>query len=100
MCSGAVDSIYVLKALIDGADGVLIGGCHPGDCHYQTGNFKARRRVAILKGILNHMGFTQERIWLKWISASEGKLFADTVTKMVEELKKMGPNPMKQLWNA
>jgi F420-non-reducing hydrogenase iron-sulfur subunit len=52
MCSGAVDSIYVLKALIDGADGVLIGGCHPGDCHYQTGNYKARRRVAILKGIL------------------------------------------------
>jgi F420-non-reducing hydrogenase iron-sulfur subunit len=100
MCSGAVDSIYVLKALIDGADGVLIGGCHPGDCHYQTGNYKARRRVAILKGILNHLGFTEGRIWLKWISASEGKLFADTVTKMVEELKKMGPNSMKQLWDA
>lgn len=100
MCSGAVDSIYVLKALIDGADGVLIGGCHPGDCHYQTGNYKARRRVAILKGILNQMGFTEDRIWLRWISASEGKLFADTVTKMVEELKKMGPNPMKQLWDA
>jgi F420-non-reducing hydrogenase iron-sulfur subunit len=100
MCSGAVDSIYVLKALIDGADGVLIGGCHPGDCHYQTGNYKARRRLAILKGILTHMGFTDERIWLRWISASEGKLFADTVTKMVVELKKMGPNPMKELWNA
>ena len=56
MCSGAVDSIYVLKALIDGADGVLIGGCHPGDCHYQTGNYKARRRVAILKGILQRDG--------------------------------------------
>jgi F420-non-reducing hydrogenase iron-sulfur subunit len=100
MCSGAVDSIYVLKALIDGADGVLIGGCHPGDCHYQTGNYKARRRVAILKGILSQMGFTEDRIWLKWISASEGKLFADTVTKMTDDLKKMGPNPMKQLWNA
>jgi len=94
------DKVAPVQALIDGADGVLIGGCHPGDCHYQTGNFKARRRVAILKGILTHMGFTQDRIWLKWISASEGKLFADTVTKMVEELKKMGPNPMKQLWNA
>jgi F420-non-reducing hydrogenase iron-sulfur subunit len=56
--------------------------------------------VAILKGILNQMGFTEDRIWLKWISASEGKLFADTVTHMVEALKKMGPNPMKQLWNA
>jgi F420-non-reducing hydrogenase iron-sulfur subunit len=100
MCSGAVDSIYVLKALIDGADGVLIGGCHPGDCHYQTGNYKARRRVAILKGILNELGYTEDRIWLKWISASEGKLFADTVTQMVKELKKMGPNPMKQLWDA
>ena len=100
MCSGAVDSIYVLKALIDGADGVLIGGCHPGDCHYQTGNYKARRRVAILKGILEEMGFKENRIWLKWISASEGKLFADTVTKMVDDLKKMGPNPMKELWNA
>jgi F420-non-reducing hydrogenase iron-sulfur subunit len=100
MCSGAVDSIYVLKALIDGADGVLIGGCHPGDCHYQTGNYKARRRLSILKGILEQIGFTEDRIWLRWISASEGKLFADTVTKMVEGLKKMGPNPMKQLWNA
>jgi F420-non-reducing hydrogenase iron-sulfur subunit len=100
MCSGAVDTIYVLKALIDGADGVLIGGCHPGDCHYQTGNYKARRRLAILKGILQQMGFTEDRIWLRWISASEGKLFADTVTKMVEGLKKLGPNPIKQLWNA
>jgi len=96
----AVDSIYVLKALIDGADGVLVGGCHPGDCHYQTGNYKSRRRMAILKCILNEMGFTEDRIWVKWISASEGKLFADTVTRMVDTLKKMGPNPMKQLWNA
>jgi F420-non-reducing hydrogenase iron-sulfur subunit len=100
MCSGAVDSIYVLKALIDGADGVLIGGCHPGDCHYQTGNLKARRRLAILKGILDEVGFTEDRVRLRWISASEGKLFADTVTKMTDELRKMGPNPMKQLWNA
>ena len=100
MCSGAVDSIYVLKALIDGADGVLIGGCHPGDCHYQTGNYKARRRVAILKEILNQIGFTEERIWLRWISASEGKLFADTVTQMVEELKTLGPNSLQKLWMA
>ena len=100
MCSGAVDSIYILKALIDGADGVLIGGCHPGDCHYQTGNYKARRRIAILREILNQVGFSDDRIWLRWISASEGKLFADTVTQMVEELKKLGPNPMKRLWLA
>jgi len=88
MCSGAVDSIYVLKALIDGP----MACCRrlpSWDCHYQTGNYKARRRVAVLKGILQQMGYTDDRIWLKWISASEGKLFADTVTKMVDELKKM-----------
>jgi F420-non-reducing hydrogenase iron-sulfur subunit len=98
MCSGAVDTIYVLKALIEGADGVLIGGCHPGDCHYQTGNYKARRRVTILKKILNQLGYDEDRIWLRWISASEGKLFADTTSQMVEELKAKGPNPIKQLW--
>lgn len=98
MCTGAVDTIYVLKALLEGADGVLIGGCHPGDCHYQTGNYKARRRVAILKKILGQMGFDEDRIWLRWISASEGKLFADTVTQMVGELKEKGPNPVKAMW--
>jgi len=98
MCTGAVDTIYVLKALIEGADGVLIGGCHPGDCHYQTGNYKARRRVAILKKILGQVGYDEDRIWLRWISASEGKLFADTVTEIVSELKEKGPNPIKAMW--
>ena len=98
MCSGAVDTIYLLKVLLEGADGVLIGGCHPGDCHYQTGNYKARRRVAILKKILGQFGYDPERIWLRWISASEGKLFADTVTEMVRELKEKGPNPAKLAW--
>ena len=100
MCSGAVDPVYVLKPLLDGADGVLIGGCHPGDCHYQTGNYKTRRRYVAMREILKSTGLGDDRIWLRWISASEGKLFADTVTNMVGELKKMGPNPMKQLWNA
>jgi F420-non-reducing hydrogenase iron-sulfur subunit len=95
MCSGGVDMVYVMKALLEGADGVLIGGCHPGDCHYQSGNFKARRRVAILKKILEQIGFDQDRVWLRWISASEGKKFAHTVTEMVEYLKKLGPNPLK-----
>ena len=98
MCTGAVDTIYVLKALIEGADGVLLGGCHPGDCHYQNGNYKARRRVAILKKILKQFGYDEERVWLKWISASEGKLFADTVTEMVKQLKEKGPNPIKLSW--
>ena len=98
MCSGALDPVYVLRALLEGADGVLIGGCHPGDCHYQSGNYKARRRVAILKSILSQLGFEEERVWLRWISASEGQLFADTITEMVEYLKEKGPSPLKNLW--
>ncbi len=100
MCSGAVDPVYVIKPLLDGVDGVLIGGCHPGDCHYQEGNYKARRRVAILENILRQMGFDEERVWLRWISASEGQLFAETVTEMVEALKEKGPNPLKELWGT
>jgi len=95
MCSGALDPVYVIKALLEGADGDLIGGCHPGDCHYQSGNYKARRRVAILQSILKQMGFEPERVWLRWISASEGRYFADTVTEMVAKLKELGPNPLK-----
>ena len=97
MCSGGLDPIYVLKALLQGADGVLIGGCHPGDCHYQNGNLKARRRVAILKKTLERLGLDPDRVWLRWISASEGQLFADTVTEFVEFLKQKGPNPFKEL---
>jgi len=97
MCSGGVDMVYVMKALLEGADGVLIGGCHPGDCHYQSGNFKARRRVAILKKILEELGFEKERVWLRWISASEGKKFANTVTEMVAHIKSLGPNPLKTI---
>jgi F420-non-reducing hydrogenase iron-sulfur subunit len=98
MCSGAVDPVYVLKALLEGADGVLIGGCHPGDCHYQSGNYKARRRVAILHSILQQVGLDEDRVWLRWISASEGRLFADTVAEMVQHLKQKGPNPMRGEW--
>ncbi len=100
MCSGALDVTYVLKALLGGADGVLIGGCHPGDCHYQSGNYKARRRVAILKNILEQMGFDADRVWLRWISASEGQYFADTVKEMVAALKEKGPNPLRELWGT
>jgi F420-non-reducing hydrogenase iron-sulfur subunit len=100
MCSGAVDPMYVIKALADGADGVLIGGCHPGDCHYQEGNFKARRRIATLHKILEQTGFDPERVWLRWISASEGKLFADTVAEMTEFLRTKGPTPMREEWSV
>lgn len=100
MCSGAVDPIFIMKALLEGADGVLIGGCHPGDCHYVSGNYKARRRVMILKTILENMGFEPQRLWLRWISASEGKMFANIVTDMVAELKKLGPNKLKKTWDV
>ena len=98
MCTGGVDPIYVIKALLEGADGVLIGGCHPGDCHYQSGNLKARRRMAILRSILEQLGLDADRVWLRWISASEGKLFADTIGEMVQALKEKGPNPMGEAW--
>ncbi len=91
MCSGAVDPIYVLKPLLEGADGVLIGGCHPGDCHYQSGNFKARRRFAVLQDTLDELGFDKERVWLRWISASEGAQFAETIRDMTAMLKEKGP---------
>ncbi len=96
MCSGAVDPIYVLKPLLDGADGVLIGGCHPGDCHYQSGNFKARRRFAVLQDTLDELGFDKDRVWLRWISASEGSYFADTIRDMTTMLKEKGPKTMSQ----
>jgi F420-non-reducing hydrogenase iron-sulfur subunit len=98
MCTGALDPVYVLKPLLEGADGVLIGGCHPGDCHYQSGNYKARRRVAALKAILAEAGLDPDRVWLRWISASEGRRFADTVREMVEALKVKGPSPLKGEW--
>ncbi len=96
MCSGAVDPIYVLKPLLDGADGVLIGGCHPGDCHYQSGNFKARRRFAVLQDTLDELGFDKDRVWLRWISASEGSYFADTIRDMTAMLKEKGAKAASQ----
>jgi len=98
MCSGALDPTYVLKVLLEGADGVLIGGCHPGDCHYISGNLKARRRVAILKSVLEDVGLEPERVWLRWISASEGAYFAETVREIVEHIRALGPNPLKLEW--
>ncbi len=95
MCTGALDPIYVLRAFLEGADGILIAGCHPGDCHYLNGNYKARRRIAILKEILKELGLEEDRVWLRWISASEGQRFADTVKEMVEYLKAKGPSPLK-----
>jgi len=95
MCSGMVDPMYVIKSFIGGADGVLIGGCWPGDCHYINGNMKVRRRVALLKKMLDTFGIGEDRLWLKWIAASEGNMFAETVEQMTQHLGKLGPSPFR-----
>ena len=95
MCSGRIDPVFVLEAFKDGADGVLIAGCHlPSDCHYLSGNFKAQRRVILLKEVLKDFGIEPERLRLEWISASEGDRFATVIKEMTEEIKKLGPNPL------
>jgi len=92
MCSGMVDPKYVIKALLEGADGVLVSGCNPGDCHYINGNFKARRRIKLLKEILPSFGFEPERLRLTWIAASDGVLLAETLQELVAQIKALGPS--------
>ncbi len=91
MCSGRVDPSFVLRAFQLGADGVLIAGCHPGDCHYQEGNFKALRRSIFLKRLLKGFGVDERRLRLEWISASEGEKFAKVATEFTEEVRALGP---------
>lgn len=91
MCSGRVDPTLVLKAFQAKADGVLITGCHPGDCHYQTGNYKAMRRVPLLKKMLQQFGIEDERVRLEFVSASEGARFAQIVNEMTAQIKQLGP---------
>jgi F420-non-reducing hydrogenase iron-sulfur subunit len=96
MCSGRIDPAFVLKAFKDGADGVLVAGCHlPSDCHYISGNFKAARRINLLKKVLKEFGVEPERVRLEWVSASEGDKFATVVRNMVKEIKELGPNPLR-----
>jgi F420-non-reducing hydrogenase iron-sulfur subunit len=91
MCSGRVEPDLVLKALREGADGVLIAGCHPGECHYIEGNLKALRRFTMLKRLLKQFGVEEERVQIVWASASEGALLAQTVDRMTEQLRSLGP---------
>lgn len=91
MCSGRVDPTFILSALKDGADGVFIGGCHPGDCHYQEGNYNAMRRFYLLKKLLAQFGIEDDRVRLEWVSAAEGERFAKVITDMTEKVRKLGP---------
>jgi F420-non-reducing hydrogenase iron-sulfur subunit len=94
MCTARIDPMFVLRALLNGADGVFIGGCHPGECHYIKGNFYSRRRIAAMRTILKQLGL-DNRVQLHWISASEGVKFADTMKSLAAHIKEVGPNPMK-----
>ncbi|WP_319544200.1 hydrogenase iron-sulfur subunit [uncultured Pseudodesulfovibrio sp.] len=91
MCTGMVDPKYIVKSLLSGADGVLVSGCHPGDCHYINGNYKARRRVKLLNEILPQFGIARERVKLTWVGASEGNEFAETVNSFINEIRELGP---------
>ena len=93
MCSGSLDPQYILEAFQKGADGVFIGGCHLGDCHYISGNYKTLRRIALVKSLLPQLGIEPERVKLEWVSAAEGQRFAQVVTDFIEEIKRLGPNP-------
>jgi len=96
-CSGRVDAEMVLAALEKGADGVLIGGCHPGDCHYVSGNYKTRRRVTLLKRALAEVGIDPRRVHLEWISANEGAKFQRTMSWFIEEIKGLGRSPVAEV---
>jgi len=95
MCSGTIEPLYVVKAFKEGADGVFIGGCHPGDCHYQNGNYKTQRRIILLKRAISEIGLDPRRIRLEWVSAAEGQRFARIITEFTEEIRKLGPNPLR-----
>jgi len=101
MCSGRVHPSYILEAFRDGADGVLVAGCHtPNDCHYISGNFKAERRVAMLKRLMVQLRIEPERLRLEWISAAEGEKFAQVVREFVADVKRLGPNPLGEAAEA
>ena len=97
MCSGRVEPGFVLKAFREGADGVLICGCHPGDCHYHEGNYKCLRRYMLLQKYIKQMGIKPERLRLEWISASEGKQFAALADEFSKDVTKLGPSPIKEV---
>lgn len=91
MCSGRLDPSFIIRAFKRGADGIFVGGCHPGDCHYQAGNFKFQKRYFLLRNMLRDMGIEPERLHLTWVSASEGGKFAKEITAFTEQVAKLGP---------
>jgi F420-non-reducing hydrogenase iron-sulfur subunit len=90
-CSGRINPLFIVSALQSGADGVLVSGCHPGDCHYLSGNLVARRKFALVKSLLAHVGFEPARVQFSWVSASEGGRFASLIEQVTEDVRKLGP---------
>jgi F420-non-reducing hydrogenase iron-sulfur subunit len=95
MCTARIDPTFILKAFSEGADGVLVAGCHIGDCHYVSGNYKAQRRVKLVHELLEGVGIEKERLMLKWVSAAEGERFANTIKEFTSALRKLGPSPLR-----
>lgn len=91
-CSGRINPLYIIRALQNGADGVLVSGCHPGDCHYISGNLVARRKFVIMKRLLAYIGIEPDRVQFSWVSASEGKRFAALMNKVIADVKRIGPS--------
>ncbi len=90
-CSGRINPLYILKALQSGVDGVLVSGCHPGDCHYISGNYYARRKFALMKKYLEYIGIEPERVQFSWVSAAEGARFAQIIRKVTDAIRELGP---------
>jgi len=95
MCSARVDPEFVLRAFKRGADGILVAGCHPADCHYIGGNYRTRRRIALLKMLIQQFGYDPDRLRLEWISAGEGEKFQKTITEFTETIEELGASPMR-----
>jgi F420-non-reducing hydrogenase iron-sulfur subunit len=91
MCSGRMDPLFVMKAFETGADGVLVSGCHPGDCHYTTGNYYTRRRFAALRKLIDFLGIDNRRLKVTWVSGSEGARFSEVARDMTREIRELGP---------
>jgi coenzyme F420-reducing hydrogenase delta subunit len=97
-CTGRIDPVFIIKAFEKGADGVLVSGCHPGDCHYNTGNFHARRRWMFFKQLMDFVGIDSSRLYFSWVSASEGKKWVDVVNNVIDSVRVKGPfNGYKKL---
>jgi F420-non-reducing hydrogenase iron-sulfur subunit len=91
MCSGRINPVFIINAFQQGIDGVIIAGCHPGECHYNQGNYIARRRLVLLKNLLEYVGIDPRRLQIAWVSASEGGKFSNIIAKVTDDIKKLGP---------